>query len=87
MTGADDMNKEKWEILKEFDILRAFKLHEVSTSLQNGNEILCFEFINEKNVAINVFFIDGNYKISEPYAIDNENLRLEKEQIKFKGDD
>lgn len=69
------------ERLDEFDILQNFKFleaHETMADCSDGTKanVLIMKFVNEKNVAIDVTIIDGEWKIEEPYAVDDEYIPL-----------
>lgn len=82
------------EYLDNFEVLNGFTFYEAYNqfceSTVNGNPVedtlvTTLRFVNERNVEIDVFLIDGELQIGEPFAIDNEFEPLEKERIMFKG--
>lgn len=69
------------ERLTEFDVLIGFSFleaHEVDVDCSDGTKTFAttLKFVNKKNVAIDVDFIDGEYYIGEPYAVTDEYLPL-----------
>ena len=68
------------EVLKdieEFNILIGFKLVAAKTTeaiCSDGTvtDVDILTFANDKNVAVDVVFIDGEIHIDEPYAVDDE---------------
>ena len=71
------------ERLDEFDILHSFKFleaHETIADCSDGTKatVLIMKFVNDKNVAIDVTVIDGEWRIEEPYAVDDDYRPLKK---------
>ena len=71
------------ERINEFDILRYFKFfeaHETIADFSDGTKagVLIMKFVNDKNVAIDVTIIEGEWKIEEPYAVDEDFRPLNK---------
>ena len=71
------------DYLGEFDILKGFKFWEASETMADGNDgsvanVLIMKFVNDKNVAIDVVFVDGEWSIEEPYAVDDDYRPLKK---------
>ena len=71
------------ERLKEFDILSGFKfleanLTEATWSDGTSTDILIMTFVNDKQVAIDVTVIDGEWNITEPYAVDKDYKPLKR---------
>lgn len=69
--------------LNEFDILQGFKFFEAHETMADCNDgsvanVIILKFVNEKNVAIEVDFIDGEWHIGEPYAINDDYEPLKK---------
>ena len=67
--------------LEEFRILHGFILIDVyftEASCSDGtvSDVLIFKFANKKNVCIDVTIIDGEWKIEESYAVDDEYIPL-----------
>lgn len=69
------------EYLDNFSVLVGFKFYEA----YEQNFATVMRFTNERNVEIDVCIVDGEARITEPFAIDNEYLPLEKERIMYKG--
>lgn len=64
-------------ILDEFNILKGFKFGmaiETVVECSDGTKDFAtiMSFANDKNVAIDLVIIDGELKLGEPYAVDNE---------------
>ena len=60
--------------LEEFDILCGFKLlkvymTEAKCSDGTTDDVMIMTFVNDKHVAVDVVFIDGEYQVTEPYAV------------------
>lgn len=75
------------ERLEEFDILQNFKFleaHETMADCSDGTKasVLIMKFVNDKNVAIDVTIIDGEWHIEEPYAVTDEYLPLKSREEK-----
>lgn len=74
------------DIIEDFNVLRGFKFFRayespVRTKDKNGNEQLetfatVIEFRNDNQVGIDITFIDGEYFIDNPYAVDVDMQRL-----------
>ena len=65
------------DILDEFDILQGFKFLEAYEQIVNSDDgskadVIVMKFYNDKNVAIEITFVDGELQVGEPYAIDDE---------------
>lgn len=65
------------DYLDEFNILHGFEFLEAYETMADCSDgtvanVLAMKFVNKKNVAIEVMFIDGDWKIGEPYAVDDE---------------
>lgn len=74
----------KIEMLDEFDVLYGFSFVEAYETMAENNDntfsnVIVFKFANTKNVAIDVVFVDGEYHIEEPYAVDDNYVPLRKE--------
>lgn len=69
------------EYLDNFNALIGFKFYEA----YEQNFVTVMRFTNDRNVEIDVCIVDGEVQITEPFAIDNEYLPLEKERIMYKG--
>ena len=72
------------ERLDEFDVLRGFTLLEAHEGMAESNDgdvanVLIMKFVNTKKVAIDVVFIDEEWKIEEPYAVDDDYRPLKSE--------
>ena len=69
--------------LDEFNVLNGFKFvqaYETVAKCSDGTEDIAtiMTFVNEKNVAIDVVIIEGELKLGEPYAVDDELRPLTK---------
>lgn len=65
------------ETLDEFELLRGFKFleaRESTTKYEDGRceSITAMKFVNEKNVAVDVLFVDGEIMFDGPYAVTDE---------------
>lgn len=63
--------------IDEFDILQGFKFleaYEHIAAFDDGSkaDVIVMKFYNDKNVAIEITFVDGEWQVGEPYAIDND---------------
>lgn len=63
--------------IDEFNILQGFKFLEAYEQIAVSDDgsmadVIAMKFYNDKNVAIEITFIDGEWQVGEPYAIDNE---------------
>lgn len=75
------------DIIEDFDVLRGFRYHKayespVHTKDENGKEKLetfatVIEFRNDYHVGIDVTFIDGDYFIDDPYAVNEDGERID----------
>lgn len=68
--------------LEEFDVLSGFKFLEAYEQVANCNDgttenVTTLRFYNDKHVAIDVDVIDGEFHISEPYAITDDFKQLD----------
>lgn len=75
------------DYLGEFDILKGFKFLEASETMADGSDgsvsnVLIMKFVNEKNVAIEVTIIDGEWRIEEPYAVTDDYFPLKTSEEK-----
>lgn len=74
---AREAEENKSERLEEFDFLYGFKLLKVEHEEASGSDdiaadVTIMTFYNENHVAVDVLFIDGEIRITEPYAINND---------------
>ena len=72
------------ERLEEFDCLCGFKLfkaYESNVECSDGTKTYAtvLQFANDKHVAVDVVFIDGEYTITEPYAITDDFEPVDKQ--------
>ena len=63
--------------IDEFNILQGFKFLEACEQIVNSDDgskadVIVMKFYNDENVAIEITFVDGEWQVSEPYAIDND---------------
>lgn len=63
--------------IDEFNILRGFKFleaYEHIATFDDGSkaDVIEMKFYNDKNVVIEITFVDGEWQVGEPYAIDDE---------------
>lgn len=73
--------------IDEFNILQGFKFLEAYEQIAISDDgsmadVIVMKFYNDKNVAIEITFIDGEWQVSEPYAIDNEFNSINKVERK-----
>ncbi len=73
--------------IDEFNILQGFKFLEAYEQIANFDDgsmadVIVMKFYNDKNVAIEITFIDGEWQVGEPYAIDNEFNSINKVERK-----
>ena len=79
----------KIEHLNEFDFLIGFRLVEVAEKDENGRDVCggfatIMQFANDKNVGVDVDIVNGEVKISEPYAITDEGFPVKKSELGYK---
>lgn len=66
------------EHLDEFDVLSGFKFidaYESETNCKETNEkgfATVIKFANDKHVAIDMILVDGELKLTEPYAVNDD---------------
>lgn len=65
------------EHLDEFDILRGFKFYDAyKTTVENSKRetefVKVLRFYNERHVMIDIYVIEGEFHIQEPYAINDD---------------
>lgn len=71
------------EHLEDFNVLAGFKFLEAYEQMANCSdgtktEVITLRFFNDKHVGIDVDLIDGEFHISEPYAINNDYEAIDK---------
>lgn len=73
--------------IDEFNMLQGFKFLEAYEQIAVSDDgsmadVIVMKFYNDKNVAIEITFIDGEWQVGEPYAIDNEFNSINKVERK-----
>ena len=76
--------------IEEFDILQGFKFLEAYEQIVNSDDgskadVIVMKFYNDKNVAVEITLIDGEWQVGEPYAIDNDFNPINKVERKERG--
>lgn len=67
------------EKLYELDFLYGFKFIEAYETLASDNiTVSVFKLANDKNVAVDIIFINDEWHLSKPYAVDDEYIPLSK---------
>ena len=84
----------KIEHLDEFNFLIGFRIvdvyeSEVTEKDEIGRDVCggfatIMKFANDKNVGVDVDIVNGEVKISEPYAITDEGFPVKKSELSYK---
>ena len=76
--------------IDEFNMLQGFKFLEAYEQIAVSDDgsmadVIVMKFYNDKNVAIEITFIDGEWQGGEPYAFDNDFNPINKVERKEHG--